>query len=144
MDAEGIPVPLIPAKGSAKSEPGLFGFLKQIARQSKSGPPLLALDEETAIRIDHAKAMESQPYLIELGPESLAALLRQLNQGQLLHALREGGPVEVRHQGQRYIFDRHQGSAGCPGDQRPDGQPQGTQGTGSAGHRQGGGTRGAR
>jgi hypothetical protein len=102
MDADGIPVPLVPEEGES-AEAGLQGFLQQMARQSKTGPPLLTLDEETAARMN-VRGLEKQPYLIELGQESLAALLRQLNQAQLLHALRAGGPVEVRHHGERYIL----------------------------------------
>ena len=104
MDADGIPVPLS-LEENGKHEAGLPGFLKHLARQSKAGPPLLALDEETAARLNHARAMAAQPYLIELGPDSRAALLRQLNHAQLLHALRDGRPVEVRHQGERYILN---------------------------------------
>jgi hypothetical protein len=102
MDPEGIPVPLVPEDGGTAGA-GLEGFLQQVARQSKVGPPLLTLDEETAVRMN-VERLEKQPYLIELAAESLAALLRQLNQTQLLHASREGGPVEVRHHGERYIL----------------------------------------
>lgn len=102
MDADGIPVPLVQTAGEP-AEPGLDGFLRQMARQSKLGPPLLALDEETATRMN-ITGLEKQPYLVELAPESLAALLRQLNQVQLVHALRAGNPVEVRHHGERYIL----------------------------------------
>ena len=106
MDADGIPVPLISDEADGTQEApkaGIEGFLQQMARQSKGGPPLLTLDEETAARM-HVEALEKQPYLIELSPESLAALLRQLNQGQLMHALREGAPVEARHHGERYLL----------------------------------------
>ena len=102
MDVEGIPVPLVPREGET-FQAGLQGFLQQMARISKIGPPLLAVDEETATRMDFDR-LEKQPYLIELGPESLAALLRQLNQAQLADALRGGAPVEVRHHGERYIL----------------------------------------
>jgi hypothetical protein len=98
MDAEGIPVPLVNPEA-----PGLQGLLQQAASQPKAGPPLLAFDEETAARMqpDHLQQM---PYVVDLGSDSLATLLRQLNQAQLTESLREGGPVEVRHHGQRYIL----------------------------------------
>ena len=108
MDADGIPVPLAPEEAGA-ADPSLNGLARQVAQvahvalHSKTGPPLLVLDEETAKRI-RVEAMEKQPYLIELSPESLSALLKQLNQAQLLHSLRAGGPVEVRHHGERYIL----------------------------------------
>lgn len=102
IDADGIPVPLMPEDG-ARAQAGLDGFLQQISRSSKSGPPLLTMDEETAARV-HVKRLETQPYLIELAPESLAPILKQLNHAQLAHALRSGGPVEVRHHGERYIL----------------------------------------
>jgi hypothetical protein len=105
MDAEGIPIPLMP-----EDEAWLQGLAP---RQSKGGEsaeeqppgerPLLALDEELAAEID-IERLERQPWLIEVGPESLTALVRQLNQGQLAEALRTGGPVEARHQGRRYIL----------------------------------------
>jgi hypothetical protein len=98
LGADGIPVPLI-----RETDQAVDHWLQQISRQSKSGPPLLALDEETAERI-HVRRMQGQPYLIEMAPESFAALLRQLNQAQLAHALRTGGPVEVRHHGERYML----------------------------------------
>ena len=102
LDVEGIPVPLVPEDGE-KAVAGLQGFLQQMARQSKIGPLLLTLDEETATHIN-VERLEKQPYLVELAPETLAALLRQLNQAQLLDALRGGAPVEVRHHGERYIL----------------------------------------
>ena len=99
LDAEGIPVPLNPAE----TRGGLAGFLQEVGRQSNSGTPLLALDEETAVRmnLDH---VERQPYLIEMEPESVNALIRQLNHGQLMEAMRGGGPVEVKHHGERYVL----------------------------------------
>ncbi len=102
MDAEGIPVPLVPQDATG-AQAGLLGFLQQVAQQSKMGPPLLTLDEETAARVTIDR-LGPQPYVIELAPETLATLLRQLNQAQLLHSMREGGPVEVRHQGERYVL----------------------------------------
>lgn len=102
MDAEGIPAPLpAPEGGNGVTEPE--AYLQQIAPHSKAGPPLLALDEEMAARLN-ATRLEKQPFLIELGPESLAALLRELNQAQVLNALREGGTADIRHQGKRYIL----------------------------------------
>jgi hypothetical protein len=74
-----------------------------VARHSKAGLPLLTLDEETAARI-HVERLDKQPYLIDVAPESLSLLLRQLNQAQLAHALRTGAPVEIRHHGERYIL----------------------------------------
>ncbi len=106
MDAAGIPVPLIPNEAEGMQEApkaGIEGFLQEMARQSKGGPPLLTLDEETAARM-RIEGLDKQPYLIELSPESLAALLRQLNHAQLMHALREGAPVEARHRGERYLL----------------------------------------
>lgn len=100
LDAEGIPAPL---KADSSPGAGLQGFLEEMAHQSKSGPPLLALDEETAARI-RASQLQKQPWLIEMAPQSLASLLRQLNTAQLVDALRGGGPVEVRHHGERYIL----------------------------------------
>jgi len=102
MDAEGIPVPLMQEEG-AKLEAGLEAFLQQAARQSKAGPPLLTLDEEMAARV-HARRMKAQPYVVELGPETLASHLPRLNPSQLAHALRTGGPVEFRHHGERCIL----------------------------------------
>ncbi len=102
MDPEGIPVPLVPEEAPGAGA-GLEGFLQQMSRQARSGLPLLTLDQATASRI-RGEALQKQPYLIELAPDSLAALLRQLNQAQLAHALREGDPVEVRHHGERYIL----------------------------------------
>ncbi len=107
MDGEGIPIPLKPEKGGAKAE--VEAFLQQLAlRQSKGGQllreqPLLALDEETAAEI-HIDRLEKQPWLIELAPESLAGLLRQLNQAQLAEALRTGRPLEARRHGARCIL----------------------------------------
>jgi hypothetical protein len=117
MDIEGIPVPLVPEDGE-NAGADLQDFLQQMARLSKAGPPLLTLDEETATRMN-VERLEKQPYLIELAPESLAALLRQLNQAQLLDALRGGGPVEVRHHGERYILAPagEQREAAMPGSQ---------------------------
>jgi hypothetical protein len=101
MDAEGIPIPLMPENEA---------FLQQLGvRQSKRGEaapgeqPLLALDEELAAEFD-AGRLGAQPWLMEVAPESLAALMRQLNAAQLAEALRTGGPVEARHQGKRYIL----------------------------------------
>ncbi|HEX4085494.1 MAG TPA: hypothetical protein VHY22_11320 [Chthoniobacteraceae bacterium] len=105
MDPEGIPTPLIPDGGE---EGGLQGYLRHLAQRSKSGAPLLALDEEIGARM-HVESLQDQPYLIDLTPESLAALLQQLNMGQLQHALRAGGPVEVRHHGERYILSLETG-----------------------------------
>jgi hypothetical protein len=102
MDAEGVPVPLMLEEGT-KLEANIEAFMQQAAQQSRTGPPLLALDEEIATRV-HAKRLKAQPYLIDLAPETIAGLLRQLNQAQLAHALRTGGPVEIRHQGERYIL----------------------------------------
>lgn len=102
MDAEGVPLPLIPEEGQ-KMEGGLDSFLQQMAGQSKAGLPLLTLDEELAGGMNVAR-LEKQPYLIELGEASLSALLKQLNQSQLMGALRSGAPVEVRHNGKRYIL----------------------------------------
>lgn len=102
MDVAGIPVTLAPEMGGT-AEAGLPGLLQQMALQSKTAPPLLTLDEETAARMNVGR-QEGQPCLIELAPESLGALLRQLNQAQLLDASRGGRPVEVRHHGDRYIL----------------------------------------
>ena len=105
FDVEGIPLPLITEEG-AKAEASMEAILGQIASRSKAGQPLMALDEETAEAMDLDR-LERQPYLtylIDLAPESLAALLRQLNQAQLHDALQTGGPVEVRHHGKRHIL----------------------------------------
>ncbi len=120
MDAEGIPIPL-----TAEDEANL----EQLApRSSKGGPPaagngppkaerlpgersLMLLDEEMAAAA-HIERLERQPWLIDLAPESVAALLRQLNQGQLAEALRTGGPVEVRHQGKRHVLAPIEGPQG--------------------------------
>jgi hypothetical protein len=102
MDAEGIAVPL-PQEDALNKSPGLAGFLQEIAQPSKNAPPLLALEEDTAARIN-ADRLEKQPCIIDLAPESLAALLRQLNAAQLHEALRTGGPVEVRHRGKRHVL----------------------------------------
>jgi len=98
MDADGIPVPLPPPP-----EAGAAHLLEGLARQSKAGLPLLVLEEEIAARIG-LQRQGKQPYLLELAPKSLAALLRQLNQAQLVESLRAGGPVEVRHHEQRHIL----------------------------------------
>jgi hypothetical protein len=103
MDAEGIPVLLAPEVGGDMEPQGLRIQISQIARQAQSGSPLVVLDEETARRLNVGPT-ENQPYLIELAPESVAGVLRQLDQGQLLHAMRGGAPVEVRHHGERYIL----------------------------------------
>jgi len=100
MDAEGIPVPLAPGDTPGA---GLQEFLLSMTRQSKSGAPLLALDEESASQM-HLDRLPNQPRLIDLAPQSLANLLRQLNAAQVIDALRGGGPIEVRHHGERYIF----------------------------------------
>ncbi|MGA3170408.1 MAG: hypothetical protein ABSE62_05290 [Chthoniobacteraceae bacterium] len=100
MDADGIPVPLAPGDAAGA---GLRQFLLSMGRQSKSGPPLLALDEESASQM-HLDHLPNQPRLIDLAPQSLANLLRQLNPAQVIDALRGGGPIEVRHHGERYIF----------------------------------------
>ena len=102
LDAEGIPVPLS-HEAVLIAEGGVAGFLQQNAGQSRAGQPLLALDDETATRI-HIEKMEPQPYLIDLAPDSIAALFRLLNQAQLHEALRTGGPVEARHHGKRHIL----------------------------------------
>ena len=101
MDAGGIPLPLMLEEAGAEAV--LEGLLQRMARHSTAGRPLLTVDEETAARMN-VERMDWQPCLIELAPESLADLLRQLNQSQLLHALRAGGPVEARHRGKRYIL----------------------------------------
>jgi len=100
MDAEGIPVPLGREEGLKPETPG---FLDQIAHQTKAGHPILAMDEEMAARIN-LEHFGAQPYLIDLASETLAALLRQLNQAQLHDALRTGGPIEVRHHGRRHLL----------------------------------------
>jgi len=101
MDAEGIPVPLMQEEAGADAVTA--GLPQRMASQQKGGRPLFMLDEEVAARMNVERAA-SQPWLVELTPESLVALLRQLNQAQLLHALRTGGPVEVRHHGKRHIL----------------------------------------
>ena len=102
MDAEGIPVPIQQSRGS-QSAAAVEACLQALAAGSRNPPPLLALDEETATRL-HAARLKKQPWLVELGHESLADLLRQLNPAQLTHALRTARPVEVRHHGERYIL----------------------------------------
>ena len=102
LDTEGIPVPLNPEQGT-KTGFSIDEFLNSLASHAKATPPLLALDEEAAGRL-HLKRLKTQPWLVELGQESLANILRQLNQAQLGHAIRTGGPVEVRHHGERYIL----------------------------------------
>jgi len=102
MDGDGIPVPLSQDE-TLKSDSGLAAFLQNAAQQSKTGRPLLALDEELAARLN-IERIDSQPFLIDLQPESLAALLRQLNVAQLQDALRTGGPIEARHQGKRHLL----------------------------------------
>jgi hypothetical protein len=101
FDAEGIPVLLSPDEG-VKTEAALTAFLEQFAHPSKAGPPLLALDEETAARVNIERL--TQPHIIDLAPESMAALLRQLNPAQLHDAVLTGGPVEARHHGKRHIL----------------------------------------
>ncbi len=108
MDAEGIPIPLLPDDGGGAK--AVEAFLKQTAQRqlkpaqaAQGAQPLLALDEDMAAEVN-VERMEKLPCLIELAPESLAALLRQLNQGQLAEALRTGGPIEARHHGKRYIL----------------------------------------
>jgi len=98
IDADGIPISLTLEKGVA-----FPGFLERAARQSKSSPPLLLLEEEMATRLKIGR-QEKQPYLIELAPDSLATLLRQLNQAQLVDAFRTGRHVEVRHHENRHIL----------------------------------------
>jgi hypothetical protein len=110
LDPEGVPVPLNPGDG-AKLEFTADDFLKTVASQGKGMPPLLAVEEEAAGRL-HLKRVKTQPWLVDLGQESLAEILRQLNQSQLAHAIRTGGPVEVRHHGERYILV----SADVPGE----------------------------
>ena len=113
MDAEGIPIPLMPEHEA---------FVQQVsvrqARREKMTPgeqPLLALDQEAADEIELDR-LEAQPWLVEVAPESLAALIRQLNSAQLAEALRTGGPVEARHMGKRYIL--------APSETSPEGEAQ--------------------
>ncbi len=102
LDLEGLPVPLNPGQ-AAQTTFSAEDFLQTIASQTTGAPPLLALEEESAKRL-HLKRLKNQPWLVELGQDSLADILRQLNQAQLAHAVRTGGPVEVRHHGERYIL----------------------------------------
>jgi hypothetical protein len=102
LDPEGIPVPLNPGLG-AKLEFTGDDFLQTVANQGNGSPPLIAVEEEAATRL-HLKRVKNQPWLVALGQASLTDILRQLNQSQLAHAIRTGGPVEVRHQGERYIL----------------------------------------
>jgi len=100
LDADGIPVPISHEDGLKPEAPG---FLAQVAQPSKAGHPILAMDEEITGRMN-LEHLGSQPYLIDLAAETLAALLRQLNQAQLHDALRTGGPIEVRHHGRRHLL----------------------------------------
>jgi hypothetical protein len=100
LDAEGIPVPLSHEEGLKPETPG---FLDQIASHSKTGHPILAMDEELAARIN-LERLGNQPYLIDLASATVAALLRQLNQAQLHDALQTGGPIEIRHHGRRHLL----------------------------------------
>jgi hypothetical protein len=109
LDEDGIPVPLLVEAGAA----GLDGFLQQINRKSKGAGPVLTLDEETASRMNLGE-IGNQPYLVELGPETLATLQRQLNPAQLHHAMREKIPVEVRHHGERYVLAPACEAGGAP------------------------------
>ena len=102
MDPEGIPMPLNPEQG-AKLEFSADEFLHLLARPANGSTPLLAVEEEAAGRL-HLKRLKTQPWIVDLGQESLADILRQLNPAQLAHAMRTGGPVEVRHHGERYIL----------------------------------------
>jgi hypothetical protein len=117
MDGDGIPIPLLQEE-ALNNGPGPAGVLQQIAQTSKPPQPLLALDEETAARIS-VERLEKQPYIIDLAPESLAALLRQLNIAQLHEALRTRGPIEVRHRGRRHVLI----PAAAPGEIEAQGSP---------------------
>jgi hypothetical protein len=115
MDAEGIPMPLPAAEGEGSGEAAEpQKLLEEMALRQRSTPvreqPLLVLDEEMAAEMN-VERLEGQPWIIEPGPESLTALLRQLNPAQLAEALRTGGPVEARHQGKRYILAPVEGAA---------------------------------
>ena len=89
MDADGIPVPVMP-----EDQEPLVEY---------ESPPLLLMDEEIAGQM-HPAQLENHPHVIELAPGSVVALLRQLNHVQLLDALKAGNPVEIRHHGRRHIL----------------------------------------
>jgi hypothetical protein len=101
MDAEGIPIPLMPENEAFIHQAGVRQSNR--AQAAPGEQPLLALDEELAAEIE-VERLGAQPWLMEVASASLTALLRQLNAAQLAEALRTGGPVEARHQGKRYIL----------------------------------------